>query len=196
MIGNLNKALGQFGEDLEVIRSSGNVDVKGKTGRIRRVTNPWAMQYLRQAIFGVAVEINPGEIIHDKTQNIYYFVYILQKNYKTTTLIAQSINLLLADSLCEIQRLQGTQGAFGGTKQEFVSQKTDIKCHLREITADLRTERPALLERASLLLYMQDTEDLQILDRIVINSINYQIEHINKIILGGLFEVQMSLDRR
>ena len=196
LMSNLNKALRKFGDDLKVIRKAGNIDIKGKTGRIRRVTNPWAMQYLRQAVFSPDVEIDPGEIIRDKTQDIYFFIYIMQKNYKAATLVAQSIRLLLADSLCEIQRLQGTAGPIGGTTQSFVSQKTNIKCHLREISADLRTERPALLERAGFLLYTQSTENLVILDRIVIDSINYQVEHINKTSLEGLSETQMSLDKR
>jgi hypothetical protein len=173
-----------------------NIELKGKAGMINRATNPWATQYLKQAIFSADEIINPGEIIRDKTQDIYYFVYTLQREYISTILTAQVINLLKADKFCEIQRLQGQAGPFGGTKQEFVTQAQDIRCHLREITADLRTERPALLERASFLLYMQNNEDLQILDRAIIDAQNYQVEHIDKTIVQGLFEAQLSLDKR
>lgn len=192
----LNTALSKFGEDFEVVRQGGNVALKGKAGKITRATNPWASQYLKTAIFSADELINSGEIIHDKTQDIYYFVYTLQKQYINTSLTAQSINLLRADKACEIQRLQGQAGPFGGTQQTFVSQAQDIKCHIREISADLRTDRPALLERAAFLLYMQSTEDLQILDRVVIDAQNYQVEHIDKTIIQGLFEAQLSLDKR
>ena len=189
-------ALSRFGEDFEVVRQTGNIALKGKAGKITRATNPWATQYLKTAIFSADELISSGEIIHDKTEDIYYFVYTLQKQYINTTLTAQVMNLLKADKVCQIQRLQGQAGPFGGTQQTFITQATGIRCHLREITADLRTERPALLERASFLLYVQNSEDLLILDRVVIDNQNYQVEHIDKTTVQGLFETQLSLDKR
>ncbi len=196
---NLDKALGQFGEEFEIIRDT-DIDLgKGKLGKVRRVTIPWLMQFLKESIFGNGVEILPGDVLHNETQDIYYLVYILNKNYKGTNLVAYSVVLLIADSLYEIQRLgtDAAAGPFGGTKQTpFTSQKDDIRCHLKEISADLRTAKPALLEVASYLLFTQDTEDVQVLDRIVIDSVNYQVEHLDKTALDGLFEVQLTLDKR
>lgn len=193
---NLNTALQRFKDDFEIVRQTGNVSVKGKSGKITRANNPWAMQNLKQAVFSPDELIYSGEIIHDKTEDVYYFVYTLQRQYLKTTLTAQVINLLKADKICQIQRLQAQAGAFGGVKQIFATLAQDIKSHLREITSDLRTEKPALLERASFLLYTQNTEDLQILDRIKIDNQNYQVEHIDKLSLPGLFEAQLSLDKR
>ena len=193
----LNIALNKFGERFEIIRTAGNVYLgKGKLGKVRRVNIPWLMQYLKESIFGHAVAIQPGDIIHNKTQDTYYFAYILNKNYKGDRLIAYSVILLIAGSSCEIKRLSGTRGAYGGTQQTFTSQETGVRCHLREINADLRMEKPALLEVASFLLYTQDSIDVQTLDRLIIDSVNYQVEHMDKTALVGLFEVQMSLDKR
>ncbi len=195
----LNTALSRFGERFEIVRTTGNVYLgKGKLGKVRRVNIPWLMQYLKESIFGSAVTIQPGDIIYNKTQSIYYLVYILNKNYKGDRLIAYAVILLIADSSCEIKRISSSAaiGPYGGTQQTFASQKTSVQCHLREISADLRTERPALLEVASFLLYMQDSESVQVLDRLIIDSVNYQIEHVDKTALAGLFEVQLSLDKR
>ena len=192
----LSTALDKFGEDFEIIRQGGNIDLKGKLGRVKRVTIPWAMQHLKDVIFGPEETINPNDIIHNKTQDIYFFIYTLHKQYKSTILVAQVATLLDADSLCDIQRLDGETGSFGGTKQTFQNQATDVRYHIREIISDMRVERPALLERALVLLYIRNTEDLHVLDRIVIDSRNYQVEHINKTTFQGLIEAQMSLDKR
>ena len=84
----------------------------------------------------------------------------------------------------------------GGTTQTFTSQKKEIKVHIREISSALREERPSLLETASSLLYLQNTETPLVLDRIVVDSINYQVAHINKMEFEGIWELQLSLDRR
>ncbi len=107
----------------------------------------------------------------------------------------QKGTILYINNTCEIKRLQGTAGSMGGIIQSFTSQKADIRCHLQEISADLKIERPALLEVADFLLYIQNSEDLQILDRVVIDGVKYQVEYIGKT-LQGLFEAQASLDKR
>lgn len=193
---NLNTALSKFGEDFEVVRQGENIDVKGKTGTSKRISNPWLAQFMKEAIFSADEIIYPGEIIHDKTNDIYYFVYTLQKQIIKTELVAQKINLLKINSSCNIQRLSASAGSFGGVKQEFTIVTSDIRCHLKQIDADLRTEKPALSETAEYLLYMQNIEDLQVLDRIVIANQNYQVEHIDRLTLEGLSEAQLSLDKR
>lgn len=193
---NLNQALERFKEDFEVIRESGNMDLKAKTSNLSRSTNPWVTQFMKEVIISTEVIINPGEIVRDKTNDVYYFVYTLQKQMLKTQLIIQKALFLRINNLCQIQRLSPQAGSFGGVKQQFITLGSDIRCHLREITADLRTEKPALLETAKYLLYLHNSVDLQVLDRVVINNQNYQAEHLDKLTLEGLFEAQVSLDKR
>ncbi len=194
----LNTALNKFGERFEIIKTTGNVYLgRGKLSKVRRVNIPWLMQYLKASIFSSAITIQPGDRMHNKTQDIHDLVYILYITYTGDVFIAYPVILLIAADSCEIQRVgAGTVGAFGGTQQTFTSQATAIRCHLKEISADLRTERPALLEVASYLLFMQDSEDVEALDRLIIDSVNYLVEHIDKTALAGLFEIQLSLDKR
>jgi hypothetical protein len=194
--GKLNRALSRFGDTLLIVENGGSTAILGKTWANTRVTNYWLRQYLLNVMFSSIPEVFGGNIIKDAKRNKHYFVYNLHKITIREDVLEQKGTLLYINKACEIQRLNGATGSFGGTKQEFGSQATDIRCHLKEITADLRTERPALLERADFLLYMQNSQDLQVLDRIAIDTINYQVEHIDRITCQGLHEAQLSLDKR
>lgn len=194
--GKKYRALARFGDTLLIVRDDGSTLILGKSWANRRIANYWLRQYVLNVMFIGSPEIFGGDVIRDVKRSKYYFVYNLHKLTLRENVIEQNGTLLYINKACEIQRLQGTVGPFGGTKQSFSSQVTDVRCHLREITADLRTERPGLLERASSLLYTQNDENLQILDRIIIDSVNYQVEHIDKTTYQGLFEAELSLDKR
>lgn len=194
--GKKYRALARFGDTLLVVRDDGSALILGKSWANRRIANYWLRQYILNVMFVGNPEIFGGDIIRDVKRVKYYFVYNLQKLTLRENVVEQNGTLLYINKACEIQRLQGTKGPFGGTKQAFVSQKTGISAHLREINADLRIERPGLLERASFLLYLQDSESLLVLDRVIIDSEKYLVEHINKVLLQGIFEVELSLDKR
>ena len=191
---NLDSALTKFG-DIFTINGT-TTEILGKISVNRRTSNPWNAENIRSGIFSVTPEISGGDILYHVQANIYYLVYLMGKETLVDANIAQHVTLLKISKTCAIYRLSGTSGSMGGVKQTFTKQKENIKVHLREITGDLRVERPALLEMASFLLYMQSSEDLKMLDRVVIDSKNYQVEYIDKNTFSNLFEAQLSLDKR
>jgi hypothetical protein len=188
--------LNKFGDDFEIVRSTGNVSIKGKASKIKIITNPWDSQYLKQGTFNWDESIEPGEILYDTVQEIYYFVYTSHNYYMDSDLVAQSRILLMINATCEIKRLSGAAGEMGGTTQTFISQKTGIRCHLREVNASLKSENPGFSETVSFILYIQSTESPVILDRIVIDSVNYQVDRIDNITIDGIYKIDLSLDKR
>ncbi len=187
----VNNALTKFGDTFLI---DDVTPILGKSWSNARVSSYWLRQYVRNVMFASTPEVFGGNIIKDVKRDQYHFIYNLHKVTVKDDILEQKGTLLIINKTCEIQRLSGTGGAFGGVKQTFVSEKTDIKGHLREISGALRTERPALSEEANYLLYLQSTEDLLTLDRVIIDSGNYQVGHINN--LTGLIEAELSNDLR
>jgi len=193
---NLDRAVARFGDEIVIIRESGDISTKGRISLNRRFGQPWNAENLRQGIFSSMSTLIGGDILYHTIKDEYYFVYIKGTETLSNSSIAQQITLLKINNTCSIYRLSGTAGSMGGTKQSFTKQKEDIKIHLRAITGDLRVERPALSQTANYLMYLQNTEDIRILDRIVIDEKNYQCEVINENTYNGLYEVELSLDKR
>lgn len=192
----LDRFLGTHGEDFEVIRVGGNVAVKGRSWTPRRISQHWGAEYLKEAIFSSGEVVSGGEIIHDKTNDIYYFIYQSQKAMVGKLTLARNIVLLKITEACEIKRPQDVAGEHGGSTKTFTSIATDIRCHLKVVSADLRGERPGLSEAAASLLYIQKTVDAQVLDRIVIGDRNFQVETLNKDEFAGLYELELNKDER
>ena len=191
----LIKALQRFGDTLLIIENGDQTIILGKSWANERVTNYWLRQYVRNVMFVNAPEVFGGSMIRDVKRSQYYFIYNLHKVTVKEDVLEQKGTLLYINKTCDIQRLSGTGGAMGGAKQTFTNEKINIRCHLREISGELRKERPALSEEANYLLYLQSTEDLLTLDRIIIDSENYQAGHINEN-LEGLIEAELSNDLR
>ncbi len=191
----LIKALQRFGDTLLVVEDGDYTSILGKSWANERVTNYWLRQYIRNVMFVNAPEVFGGSMIRDVKRSQYYFIYNLHKVTVKEDVLEQKGTLLYINKICDIQRLSGTGGAMGGAKQTFTNEEINIRCHLREISGELRKERPALSEEANYLLYLQSTEDLLTLDRIIIDSENYQAGHINEN-LEGLIEAELSNDLR
>lgn len=195
---NLNRAVNRFGDKFRIIRTSGDKIILGRISLSRRFSQPWNVENLRMGIFGVMPVILGGDILYHIKNDTYYFVYLLGKETISDTEIAQHVTLLKINKTCAIYRLSGTAGSMGGTKQSFtvVEGEENIKVHLRSIDLSLRAERPALLEGASFLLYTKSDTNILILDRVTIDGVNYLAEAIDKVTFSGLYELQISLDKR
>ncbi len=193
--GKLIKALQRFGDTLLVVEDGDYTAILGKSWANERVTDYWLRQYVRNVMFANAPEVFGGSVIRDVKRSQYYFIYNLHKVTVQEDVLEQKGTILSINKICDIQRLSGTGGAMGGAKQTFTNEKINIRCHLREISGELRKERPALSDEANYLLYLQNTEDLLALDRVIIDSENYQAGHINEN-LEGLIEAEISNDLR
>ncbi len=193
--GKLIKALQRFGDTLLVVEDGDYTSILGKSWANERVTDYWLRQYVRNVMFVNTPEVFGGSMIRDTKRDKYYFIYNLHKVTVQEDVLEQKGTLLYINKICDIQRLSGTGGVMGGAKQTFTNEKINIRCHLREISGELRKERPALSDEANYLLYLQNTEDLLALDRVIIDSENYQAGHINKN-LEGLIEAEISNDLR
>jgi len=192
----ISEALQRFGDTLLIVSDDGYTAILGKTWLNARITDYWLLQYVRNVMFVNNPEVFGGNIVRDVIRSKYYLIYNIEKVTVEDDIMEQKGTLLYINKECEIQRLTGTAGEMGGTTQTFTSQKKEIKVHIREISSALREERPSLLETASFLLYLQNTETPAVLDRIVVDSKNYQVAHINKVEFEGIWELQMSLDKR
>ena len=193
--GKLIKALQKFGDTLLIIENGDQTAILGKSWANKRVSNYWSRQYVRNVMFAGTPEVFGGNIIKDVKRDHYYFIYNLHKVTVKEDALEQNGTILNINEICAIHRLSGTGGAFGGAKQTFTLEKDDIRAHFTEISGELRKERPALSDEANYLLYLQSTESLLPLDRIIIDSENYQVGHINKN-LEGLIEAEISNDLR
>ena len=192
----ISQALQRFGDTLLIVSDDGYTAILGKTWLNARITDYWLLQYVRNVMFVNNPEVFGGNIIRDVIRSKYYLIYNIEKVTLEDDIMEQKGTLLYINKECEIQRLTGTAGEMGGTNQTFTSQKKEIKVHIRAISSALREERPSLLETASFLIYLQNTETPLVLDRIVVDSKNYQVAHINKVEFEGIWELQLSLDRR
>ncbi len=193
--GKLIKALQRFGDTLLIVENGDYTSILGKSWSNEKVSSYWLRQYVRNVMFANAPEVFGGRVIRDVKRSQYYFIYNLHKVTVKEDVLEQKGTLLYINKICDIQRLSGTGGSMGGRKQTFTNEKINIRCHLREISGELRKERPALSDEAKYLLYLQSEEDLEVLDRIIIDSENYQAGHINKNFIG-LIEVELNNDLR
>jgi len=194
MIGrNLGKMIDRLGEGFQILP---DIDIKGRSWTNRRTSRHWSMENIRMALFKPAPVFAGGDVIYDVGRDKYFFVYTYQPQLLAGNLVAQQAVLLLVNASCEVLRATITSGSMGGSSMAFNSLETEVKCHLTQVTGDLREERPGLDMQTDFLLYMQDSEDLKVLDRVVVGEDNYRVNIVNSVDFEGLYEVQLSKDKR
>lgn len=87
---------------------------------------------------------------------------------------------------------------------EFLDIETDVKAFVRYVTGQLRQEDPGLLPTSTHLVRVQNTVDvrrpddpqLNKPDRMILNGRPYQVDAIDDIQFPGLYQIQLSEDRR
>lgn len=193
---NLENSLSRFGDEFEILNNGVGKPILGRSWVNSRVSRHWGLQNLRLSIFASKPALDIGNIIYDKSKDERYFIYSNSKESVAGNTVFQKATLLRINAECKILRPIENAGLMGGVKLDFEENEKILPCHIRELNADLRAERPALSERANFLLYLHYKTGVNILDRIVLNKINYQVESINKIDFEGLLEVALSLDKR
>lgn len=87
---------------------------------------------------------------------------------------------------------------------DFTDVEIEVKAFVQYVTAQLRQDDPGLLPTSTHLLRLQQKVDVRrpddpLLiqpDRIVLNGRSYQVDAINDIQFPGLYQIQLSEDRR
>jgi hypothetical protein len=72
----------------------------------------------------------------------------------------------------------------------------DIPAYGQVVNASLIQEDPGLLPTTKYLFYIPDTYKIKKMNRVIFNSVSCQVDHIDDIILPGIYRLQCSDDQR
>jgi len=165
-------------------------------GKGNRKTSSFSWENERQGTFLPEVTLPGGALVENQVTSETCLVRSIYPEVVGGEVVAKVAQMLKCNATITIQRETLTYDEFNNvTGSTWPDQATNVKAFIEVITQAMRQADPGLLPTTVARLYIQSSNPLAVLDRVVFGK-NYQVDAIDSFQSPGLHVAQLSLDSR
>lgn len=173
-----------------------NVATTAVIGKVNRKGGIFSWENERQGTFLPEVTLPNGALVENIAISEFYLIRSIYPELAGGEVAARVAQMLKLNATVTIQRQTPAYDDYGNvTGVTWPDHATNVKAFIEVVTQAMRQTDPGLLPSTVARLYIQNSNPLQVLDRVVFDK-NYQVDAIDSFQSPGLFVAQLSLDSR
>lgn len=199
------------GNPITIIRPSGNIPTTGRIMAIKRRTDMYSINYLREAIFVADSVVQRGDWIRDEATGEQYFVEALQVKTKGGSVLSIDAELYMINyPSIPIQRLQKTYDDSGNLIGSSWQTIATLPGNVQHVNGKTEYRDGLLLPDAVFKITTQTDKGLiagdagmlptsfsvQLNDRLILDEKPYRVIDIDLSTMPGLQVIQVAVDSR
>lgn len=135
--------------------------------------------------------IKEGYLVIDNVNSDKYLVTAVRKTH-----FANQANMWRCDDTCSVYRLTNKYVGTQITGKELKPIITDADCVQKDTNGKIKFFDASLLESTIKIVYFQQSAEVKVADRLVIDGKPYQVDSVDSASVKGIYALQLSEDKR